>query len=285
MGKKKVILVSGANGQLGQTLIENQDHYKQNYDFIFLNREELDLSSDESIEDKFVKLQPDIFFNFAAYTQVDKAEEQETEAFLINEKACKTIAKLCTEYNCHLIHISTDYVYAGKGNVAFKEEDTTNPINVYGKSKLAGEEAILQNCTSSTIIRTSWLYSRHRNNFVKSMIRLGQERASLNVVNDQKGSPTWTEDLIHAIFVLLEKKQFGVFNFSNEGSCTWFEFAKSIMDIQNIDCKINPITSSDFPTAAKRPAFSLMDKSKIKKHLDISIPHWEESLRKALKTF
>ena len=248
MGKKKVILVSGANGQLGQTLIENQDHYKQNYDFIFLNREELDLSSNESIEDNFAKLQPDIFFNFAAYTQVDKAEEQETEAFLINEKSCKTLAKLCTKHNCHLIHISTDYVYAGIGN-------------------------------------TAWLYSRHRNNFVKSMIRLGQERASLNVVNDQKGSPTWTEDLIHAIFVLLEKKQFGVFNFSNEGSCTWFEFAKSIMDIQNIDCKINPIPSSDFPTAAKRPAFSLMDKSKIKKHLDISIPHWEESLRKALKTF
>ena len=195
------------------------------------------------------------------------------------------MARQCARHNCYLIHVSTDYVYSGVGPDAFKESDSCNPINGYGKSKLAGEKVILEHCSSAAIIRTSWLYSRHRNNFVKSMIRLGHERDVLNIVNDQIGSPTWTEDLIHAIFALIEKRCYGIYNYSNEGSCTWYEFAKSIMMLKHIDCVVNPISSSDFPTAAKRPPFSLMDKTKITQHTGISIPDWRESLKKALQGF
>ena len=285
MNKKKVILVSGASGQLGKTLVEHQEQYQDLYDFVFLSRPEFDLEDAQHIEEAFTNSKPDIFLNFAAYTQVDKAEEEQQEAFLINENACSLIARQCAKHGCYLIHVSTDYVYNGVGPNAFKETDYCDPINVYGKSKLAGEKAILEHCSSSAIIRTSWLYSKHRNNFVKSMIRLGQERDVLNVVNDQIGSPTWTEDLIHAIFALMEKRCIGIFNYSNEGSCTWYEFARSIMSLKHIDCVVKPIPSSEFPTAAKRPSFSLMDKTKIIQHTGISIPDWRASLKKALQGF
>lgn len=285
MSNKKVILVSGASGQLGSSLRENQKKYQQNFHFIFADRSMLDLCSEQSIRDTIQKVKPDIFLNFAAYTQVDNAEKKIKEAFLINEKASALIAESCKKINCHLIHISTDYVYAGNGLEAYKESDPCDPINVYGKSKRAGEQSILKLCNSAVILRTSWLYSKHGNNFVKSMIRLGTERDALNIVNDQIGSPTWTEDLIEAIFSLITNNCSGIFNYSNEGSCTWFEFAENIMELMDIKCAVHPIPSSEFPTPAKRPLFSLMDKSKIKNHTGLAIPHWKDALKKALKGF
>lgn len=285
MSTKKVILVSGSSGQLGQTLLEKKDLYTNQYDFFFADRTQLDLSSEVSISECFLQVRPDIFLNFGAYTQVDKAEESKTEAFLINQKACAILAKLCVQNNCHLVHISTDYVYSGTGHEAFKETHIPVPINTYGKSKLAGEKEIIKSSCKYTVIRTSWLYSKHRNNFVKSMIKYGQERSSLQVVNDQIGSPTWTEDLIDAIFTLLQQEQMGIFNYSNEGACSWYEFTKLILELKQINCIVNPIPSAEFATIAKRPAYSLMDKSKFKKITGKEIPNWADALKDALQQF
>ena len=285
MRTKKVILVSGSSGQLGQTLLEKKDLYTNQYDFFFADRTQLDLSSEESISECFLKIRPDIFLNFGAYTQVDKAEESKTEAFLINQKACAILAKLCAQNNCHLVHISTDYVYSGTGLEAFKETHIPAPINTYGKSKLAGEKEIIKSTCKYTVVRTSWLYSKHRSNFVKSMIKYGQERSSLRVVNDQIGSPTWTEDLIDAIFTLVQQEQLGIFNYSNEGACSWYEFTKLILELKQINCIVNPIPSTEFVTIAKRPAYSLMDKSKFKKITGKEIPNWADALKDALQQF
>ena len=286
MDAKRKIAISGANGQLGLSLKEIAHLYEADYDFIYCSREELDIADTEQINAFFQEQKPDLFFNFAAYTNVDLAEEEKEKAFLINATGAENLAIACREANCHLIHISTDYVYPGIGQTAFKEDQAENELNVYGASKRAGEIAVLKTWNKSSVIRTSWLYSKHKNNFVKSMIRYGMERNVLTVVNDQIGSPTWTRDLLQSIFVLIQTDEpYGIFNYSNEGKCSWYDFAKSIMQLKEIDCQIKPIPTKEFPRPARRPGFSLMDKSKIKAQTQVDIPHWEASLKKMLSEY
>ena len=276
------ILVSGADGQLGQSLKAIQDTYTPIYEIIYLSQADLDITSSSNIQSVFEKYKPDFFFNFAAYTQVDLAEENKDEAFLINSQACAQLGQHCAAFNTHLVHISTDYVYPGQGPIPYSEEEAGSPLNQYGASKLSGEQAIQQSKAVYTIIRTSWLYSVFGSNFVKTMYTLGLERDELNVVNDQIGSPTWTQDLIHAIFNLIQHKATGVYNFSNEGVCSWYDFAQKIMEYKGITCQIKPVSTAVFPRPAKRPPFSAMDKAKYKSATGADIPQWDKALLKML---
>ena len=276
------ILVSGADGQLGQSMKAIQEAYTSSYEIIYLSQSDLDITSSSNIQAVFEKYKPDFFFNFAAYTQVDLAEENKEEAFLINSTACAFLGQHCATFNTHLVHISTDYVYPGNGPNPYQEEQAGSPLNQYGASKLSGEQAIQQSNAAYTIIRTSWLYSIFGSNFVKTMYKLGMERDVLNVVDDQIGSPTWTQDLIHAIFNLIQLKATGVYNFSNEGICSWYDFAKKIMDYKGINCQIHPISTDAFPRPAERPPFSVMDKAKYKSVTGSDIPQWDKALLKML---
>lgn len=276
------ILVSGADGQLGQSLKAIQDTYTPIYEIIFLSQADLDITSSSNIQSVFEKYKPDFFFNFAAYTQVDLAEENKEEAFLINSQACAHLGQHCAAFNTHLVHISTDYVYPGQGPIPYREEQAGSPLNQYGASKLSGEQAIQLSKAVYTIIRTSWLYSIFGSNFVKTMYTLGLERDALNVVDDQIGSPTWTQDLIHAIFNLIQHKATGVYNFSNEGVCSWYDFAQKIMEYKGITCQIKPVSTDVFPRPAKRPPFSAMDKAKYKSATGADIPQWDKALLKML---
>ena len=276
------ILVSGADGQLGQSMKAIQEVYTSSYEIIYLSRADLDITSSSNIQSVFESYKPDFFFNFAAYTQVDLAEENKEEAFLINSTACAYLGQHCAAFNTHLVHISTDYVYPGKGPNPYQEEQAGSPLNQYAASKLSGEQAIHQSNAAYTIIRTSWLYSIFGSNFVKTMYKLGMERDVLNVVDDQIGSPTWTQDLIHAIFNLIQLKATGVYNFSNEGICSWYDFAQKIMDYKGINCQIHPVSTDAFPRPAKRPPYSAMDKAKYKSVTGVDIPHWDQALLKML---
>ena len=222
----------------------------------------------------------DIFIHCAAYTAVDKAESEKEKAFLINGSAPGWIASVLSETGTKLIYISTDYVFDGKSATPLSEEAETNPINIYGASKLEGERLVLQNNPLTQVVRTSWVYSAHGNNFVKTMIRLMKERSSINVVDDQIGSPTYAGDLAAAIMQMLEAKYFipGIYHYSNEGETNWFSFAEEIKKRTDSDCLVLPIPSSGFPTPAKRPAYSLLNKAKIKKDYGLYIPEWRSSL-------
>lgn len=280
----KKILVTGANGQLGSELKELSSHYSQ-FEWVFADRSVLDLSNLASISKVLETIQPQIIINCAAYTAVDKAEMETELAEVLNHQAVGILAQWSANHDCRLVHVSTDYVFDGNSNVALTEEAPTGPINVYGQTKLAGEQACLRENPDAIVIRTSWVYSRFGNNFVKTMARLMQERESLNVVNDQIGSPTYAADLAQAILTIITHPhwQAGIYHFSNEGEISWYEFAVAIQEIGGFDCALSGIPSSDYPTPAQRPHYSLLDKSKITTTFGVVVPVYRESLERCMK--
>ncbi|NDI98541.1 dTDP-4-dehydrorhamnose reductase [Flavobacterium sp. LaA7.5] len=274
-----VVVVTGASGQLGQALQAIAPQHEA-IQFYFVTSAEADITNKENLEQVFSRLKPDFCINAAAYTAVDKAESEPEKAHLINVTGAKNLAEVCKEYNTTLIHVSTDFVFDGSKNTPYNEEDETNPQGVYGKTKREGEQEIEKILTAHYIIRTSWLYSEYGNNFMKTMIRLGNERDSLGVVNDQTGTPTNANDLAEAILQIIEsgKKEYGIYHYSNEGVATWYEFAKKIFEVNNISVDLKPITTADYPTPAQRPVYSVMNKSKIKRVFGLAIKQWEDNL-------
>ena len=273
------ILVTGANGQLGSELEVLSEYPK--YEWIFADRKKITLDNLDVLQLQLSEIKPDIILNCGAYTAVDKAETERDLAFTVNHLAVEVIAKYASENESKLIHISTDYVFDGSSSVALNEEAQTNPINVYGESKRAGEMACLKENPDSIIIRTSWVYSKFGNNFVKTMQRLMQERDEIKVVNDQIGSPTYAADLAQAIVAILESPKWipGIYNYSNEGEISWYEFALAIKELGDYSCNVGGIPSSSYPTPAKRPEFSLLDKKKIKEAYHVIVPDYKESLK------
>lgn len=284
MNNKEKILVTGSKGQLGSELDVLSKKYTQ-FEWIFTDREELDLCNLVALETKLATISPQFIINCAAHTAVDRAESELELSDVLNHQAVAVFAKWTQINDCKLIHVSTDYVFDGTAATALTETAPTNPINVYGMTKLAGEKACLQENPNSIIIRTSWVYSSFGNNFVKTMSRLMQERDSLNVVNDQIGSPTYAADLAQAILTILTNTnwQAGIYNFSNEGEISWYEFALAIKELGNFDCEVSGISSSNYPTPAKRPQYSLLDKTKIKDTFGVVVPNYKDSLEKCLK--
>ena len=283
---KPTILVTGASGQLAREINVIAAH-RAGYHFLFATKDELPIEKKEGIELFFEKHRIDYCINCAAYTAVDKAESEKEKAFLINADAVGGLAEICIFHKAKLIHISTDYVYDGSAGLPLKETDIVAPVNVYGSSKLQGEELAIKQNPSTLIIRTSWVYSSFGNNFVKTMLRLFKERDEINVVFDQYGCPTYAADLANAIMSLIGNMKegndlSGILNYCNEGITTWYEFAEEIKRLSNSNCKINPIPTSSYQTAAKRPLYSVLDNSKIKGILGLEIPFWKDSLRKCM---
>lgn len=279
----KKILVTGSKGQLGNELQVAAKAFSQ-FELVFTDVDELDICNLTAIE-QFVKNAGfDAIVNCAAYTAVDKAETDDDLCYKINRDAVQNLAQIAQYNGLKLIHVSTDYVFDGTQHTPYVETDRVCPVSVYGKSKLAGEELALKYCEQVAVIRTSWLYSAFGNNFVKTIMRLGQERESLNVIFDQVGTPTYAADLANAILQMLNAEVFvsGVYHFSNEGVCSWYDFAKKIHQLAGVTCKVSPIETKDYPTAAVRPHYSVLNKSKIKSTYHIEIPHWEESLIKCV---
>ncbi len=274
-----IILVTGSNGQLGKELKHFADAYKQ-FKFVFASREDLKLHHYGLVENFFSGIKPQFCINCAAYTAVDKAESEQDMAMLVNGEAVGHLAGVCKKYKTKLIHISTDYVFNGESETPYNEDDSVEPINTYGRSKLLGEQLCMIENNDAIIIRTSWLYSEFGNNFVKTMLRLMRERNEINVVSDQFGSPTYAADLAKAILAIIASGtwQSGIYHYSNEGKISWYEFALAVKAIIGSACKVNPIPTSAYPAPAKRPHYSLLDKSKIKSTYNIEIPDWKSSL-------
>ncbi len=281
------ILVTGANGQLANEIKTISAHYPA-YRFLFTTKENLPVENTGALQLFFSKHQIDYCINCAAYTAVDKAEAEKEKAFLINAEAVGELAGVCNAHQTKLIHISTDYVYDGSNQKPLKEEDAVAPLNVYGWSKLKGEELSLNKNPSTLIIRTSWVYSSFGNNFVKTMLRLFKEKEEISVVAGQYGSPTYAADLAKVIMVFIERMKqgevfSGIFNYCNSGTTSWYEFAEAIKHFVNSNCKINPIPTSAYKTAAKRPQYSVLDTTKIKELLNADIPFWRDSLQECLR--
>lgn len=278
------ILVTGSTGQLGSELKDLVSLYKE-YNFVFADRVLLPLNNTERVLEVIESEQPDFIINAGAYTAVDKAESEQEIADVVNHQAVRVMGEWCEQNDAHLIHISTDYVFDGNSASPLNVDATTNPINVYGATKLAGEEALKKVNPEAIIIRTAWVYSTYGNNFVKTMCRLMQERESIGVVQDQVGSPTYAADLAKVIMQIIASKIWrgGIYHFSNEGEISWFDFATKIKDIKGFTCEVNAINSTAFPTPAKRPSYSLLDKSKLKEDYQINIANWEDSLTEMLQ--
>ena len=278
------VLITGANGQLGNEMRVVAKQYTE-VDFVFTDVEGLNICNADEV-DSFVKnILPDYIVNCAAYTAVDKAETDIDLCRAINCDAVKNLGIAAQKYKAKVIHVSTDYVFDGTSNTPYTETMPTNPQTIYGKTKLEGEKALLSVCNTSFIIRTSWLYSSFGNNFVKTMLRLGNERDSINVVFDQVGTPTYAADLANAIWEIITSKStdYGVYHFSNEGVCSWYDFTTAIFRLTNTNCQVFPIESSEYPTKTPRPLYSVLNKRKIKSTFAVSIPHWEVSLQKCLQ--
>lgn len=282
--QKPRIIVTGANGQLGKEIRVLSSKYPA-FDFTFLSRLDLPINDFEKVQDFFQDLKPSFCINCAAYTAVDKAETEKEMAFLINGESVGVLAAACSKFHCKLIHISTDYVFDGNSSWPLKEDHATNPISVYGASKLKGEELALKENKQTVIIRTSWVYSEFGNNFVKTMIRLMNEKESINVVSDQIGSPTYAADLANAIMHIISSEKFtpGIYHYSNEGRTSWYDFAIAIKEMTGSHCKVNAIPTSQYPTPAKRPSYSLLDKTKISSVYPVLIKQWRESLTECLR--
>ncbi|WP_284650996.1 dTDP-4-dehydrorhamnose reductase [Flavobacterium terrisoli] len=280
-----VVLVTGSAGQLGQSLQFIAPNYPD-LTFVFCSSAELNITDLEKSRQIFTKHQPDYCINTAAYTAVDKAESEPEKAHLINVIGAKNMAEVCKAHNTVLLHVSTDFVFDGNKQSPYTETDLPSPTGVYGQTKLDGEMAIQQTWEKHFIIRTSWVYSQFGHNFMKTMLRLASERDSLSVVNDQIGTPTNAVDLANALvqIILTDNQQpatdnYGIYNFSNEGQCSWFDFAQKIFEINNININLQSIPTSGFPTPAKRPSYSVLDKTKIKNTFGIQIKNWDESLK------
>ncbi len=277
------ILVTGCNGQLGTELqkIANAEHQ-----WFFTDVDTLDICDKTAVERCFADNNIDACINCAAYTAVDKAEDEPELAERINAYAPKVLAETCLKHNALLVHISTDYVFGGDAHEPYKVNAPINPQSVYGKTKADGEKHIIESGCNYMIVRTAWLYSSFGKNFVKTMLMLGDTKYEINVVADQKGCPTWAHDLAVALVALLNRngkdEVHETFHFTNEGQITWFDFATAIMEIGGKTCKVNPITTDQYPTKAKRPAYSVLDLSKIKEYAGIEIPDWRDSLVKCM---
>jgi len=276
------ILVTGSNGQLGSEIKFLSDKYPD-YKFLFTDIDELDITEYQDVNNFFSKNSINYIINCAAYTAVDKAEQDTDNARYINVNAFKYLSQIARKYNAFLIHISTDYVFDGKNYKPYTENDPICPTLAYGKTKAEGEAEVKMHTDKAIIIRTSWLYSSYGNNFVKTIIKYGKERGKLNVVFDQVGTPTYAADLAKTILDIIPKLHskncIDIYHFSNEGVCSWYDFAKEIVEISNIKCEINPIETKDYPLPAPRPHFSVLDKSKIKSEFQITIPYWRDSLK------
>jgi len=292
-----VVLVTGANGQLGQSIQFIANKYP-NIQFVYTDFQEMDITNLESCQTNFEKYKPHFCINTAAYTAVDKAESEEEKAHLINAVGAEILAKVCKEFDTILLHISTDFIFSGENRVTssgvempYLETETPNPQSVYGQTKLDGEIAIQKTYEKHFIVRTSWVYSQFANNFMKTMLRLASERDTLSVVSDQIGTPTNAVDLAEVLIKIIESchaelvsaSNYGIYNFSNEGQCSWYDFANEIFHQKEIKIDLKPIPTSAYPTPAKRPVFSVLDKTKIKSTFDIKINDWQTSLSACLK--
>ena len=289
------VLVIGKNGQVGQSIknIVNvtSNANQKNYDFVFVGRNELDISNASNIQAFFEKNKFDVAINCAAYTNVEKAEVNVNDAKLINHIAVKEIATIAKKNKMKLIHVSTDFVFDGYKREPYIETDKTSPVNIYGKTKLAGEFAAISIMKfNAVVLRSSWIYSEFGNNFVDTIIKNATLKGQLNIISDQFGTPTYANDLAQTIIDILNKDKFNerempseIFHYSNEGECSWFDFAKEIVDILQIDCNLSPITSHDYPQLAKRPKYSVLSKKKITEDFDLRINHWKDSLKQCLK--
>ncbi len=278
------ILVTGANGQLGNALRALSVSFSH-FRFFFLSAGDLDITEEHAVDLFFRSNRPAYCINCAAFTAVDKAEDEAETAYRLNRDGIALLAQACSKYACRLMHISTDYVFSGASSTPYREEDAADPKNIYGLSKLAGERAAMKHDPGCIIIRTAWVYSAYGSNFVKTMLKLMKERESVNVVNDQTGTPTYAVDLANACLSIVAGDNWaqGIYHYTNEGRASWYDFALAIKQMSGADCNVNAIPSSAFPTRAKRPAFSLLDTRKIKSVFAVSAPEWQSALRRCLK--
>ena len=275
------VLVTGAKGQLGQDvlcLLENQP-----WEVYGFGREELDITNEEQVREKVLSIKPDIIIHTAAYTQVDQAESDEETAFKVNAEGTKYLAQAAEAVEAKFCYVSTDYVFDGTTNKPYKADDQTNPQTVYGRSKLVGEQYTQEYCSKSYIVRTSWVFGLYGNNFVKTMLRLAEEKKELGVVHDQVGSPTYTTDLASFIINLVQTDKYGVYHGSNSGVCSWYEFAKEIFEQSNIEIVVNPLTTEDFPRPAARPKYLVLDKGMIEESGFEPFQDWKKALKDFLK--
>lgn len=281
------VLVTGSNGQLGNEIRQQASCFPE-FCFLFTDVQELDICNRDEVMRYVDDNKIDYILNCAAYTAVDKAEDEPALSYRVNCDAVENLALAAVAHQARVIHISTDYVYGGTSFRPYVEEDMTSPVSVYGQSKDAGEKLLMQTCPQSLVIRTSWLYSTYGNNFVKTMIRLGQERDELSVIFDQIGSPTYAGDLATAMLTIITQSEnegfrAGIYNFSNEGVCSWYDFTKAIHRLAGIrNCRVKAIETADYPSKATRPFYSVMNKKKIKRIFALDIPHWEESLTQCI---
>lgn len=278
------ILVTGASGQLGSEIKELSVNYTDDT-FVFVDREEMALDDLSQVLSVIENVNPDLIISGGAYTAVDKAESEAELVDIINHQAVAAMAEWAKQNNRKLIHISTDYVFQGTSSTPLKETEPTNPINVYGLTKQKGEDAIISSNADAIIIRTAWVYSSYGANFVKTMIRLMTDREEISVIGDQIGSPTYAHDLAQVILKIVHSDKWvkGIYHFSNEGEISWYDFAVAIKEFKNLDCNIKPITSAEYPTAAKRPSYSLLDKTKIKQTFGVAVSEWKQSLSNMLE--
>ncbi len=282
-----VVLVTGSNGQLGQSLQHIAANYPQ-LQWVFCDSSTLDITQIESVQKAFQHYQPDYCINTAAYTAVDKSESEPDKAFLVNSLGPENLAKTCAKQGVVLIHISTDFVFDGTKKSPYQEDDSTHPLGVYGTTKWQGEQAVKQFCNNFYILRTAWVYSQFGANFMKTMLRLAAERSELSIVSDQIGTPTNAVDLAKAIVSCMlydattETPSYGIYHYSNEGQCSWYDFAVAIFKLKGVTIPVHSIPTAQFPTPANRPAYSVLDKSKIKKVMQLTIPEWQDSLRELL---
>lgn len=279
----KTILVTGANGQLGNSIRLLADRHPQ-YQFLFTDVDTLDITDAAAVKAAVQDNQVNYIINCAAYTAVDKAEDNEELCRRLNSYAVGLLGKAAHEAGAKMIHVSTDYVFSGTSCLPYRETDDTRPVSTYGRTKLAGEEVLMEVCPDAVIVRTAWLYSEFGSNFVKTVLRLGKERDELGFVFDQIGSPTYAGDLAAAIMAIVvsdERDAYipGIYHYSNEGVCSWYDFTVKILEIAGINSRVHPIETKDYPTRAVRPPYSVLNKSKIKQTYGITVPHWEVSLR------